>query len=112
MEKSRRRTLLPGVSSAGTPPAVVIDARAVIARARRRAALRDIADLLLLGCVDGLFLRYPHTHIPLLSRADTLALLVIVHAAFIGYVWIARTFPRWQARRVASTWCVAERARL
>src|SRR5207253_530715 len=52
MEKPDRRSLLPGVRDAGTPPAVVIDSRAVIARARRRAAVRDVLDLVLLLCDD------------------------------------------------------------
>src|SRR5258706_4937689 len=40
MEKPVRRTLLPGVSDAGAPPLVIIDSRAVVARARRRAIVR------------------------------------------------------------------------
>jgi hypothetical protein len=111
MGKPRRRDLLPGVSDAGEPTAVLVDARTTVTRARCRAAARDVVDLLLLGCVDGLFLRYPNTHVPLLTRAATLGLLLLVHAAFIASVWAARAFPRWRARRVASTWCIAERRR-
>jgi hypothetical protein len=29
----------------------------------------------------------------------------------VGYVWLARALPRWTARRVASTWSLAERTR-
>jgi hypothetical protein len=108
---THRRALLPGVSPAAVPPPVVVDARSAIARARRRAIFRDVLDLLLLGSVDGLFFRYPHTHIPMLSRGETLALLLVVHALFVTHAWAARALPRWRARRVAATWCVAERAK-
>ena len=104
--------LLPGVTAAVPPPAVVIDAHAAIRRARFHAIVRDAFDVALLVCVDVLFLRYPHTHIPLLSREDTVGLLLLVHALFIAHAWAARAFPRWRARRVAATWCAAERMRL
>ena len=111
MEKPARHTLLPGVTVAQTAPAVVFQSRKVLASARRRAALRDIFDLFLLVCVDGLFLRWPRAHVPGLDRIDSLFLLAAVNAALIGYIWLARAFPRWRARRVAATWCVAERSR-
>ena len=111
MERPVRRSLLPGVSDAGVPPPVVIDSRAVVARARRRAIVRDVIDLLLLVCVDGLFLRWNHAHVPLLDRHDSLLVLLALNAMLIGYVWLVRALPRWTARRVASTWCLAERTR-
>jgi hypothetical protein len=111
MEKSVRRTLLPGVSDAGAPPPVVIDSRRVVAGARRRAIVRDVVDLLLLVCVDGLFLRWPLAHVPFLDRHDSLLVLLGLNAMLLGYVWLARAVPRWTARRVATTWCLAERAR-
>ena len=111
MEKPVRRILLPGVSGAGAPPPVVIDSRAVVTRARRRAVVRDVIDLLLLVCVDGLFLRWPHAHVPLLDRHDSLLVLLGLNAMLLGYVWLVRAIPRWTARRVAATWCLAERAR-
>jgi hypothetical protein len=112
MEKPDRRSLLPGVRDAGTPPAVVLDSRAVIARARRRAAVRDVLDLVLLLCVDGLFLGWPRTHVPLLGRDDSLLALLVLNAATIAFVWLTRALPRWRARRVATTWCAAERSRV
>ena len=111
MEKPVRRILLPGVSDAGVPPPVVIDSRVVVARARRRAIVRDVIDLLLLVCVDGLFLRWPHAHVPFLDRYDSLLVLLGLNAMLVGYVWLARALPRWTARRVASTWSLAERTR-
>jgi len=111
MEKPVQRSLLPGVRDAGAPPAIVIDSRAVIARARRRAAFRDVLDLVLLLCVDGLFLGWPRAHVPLLGRHDSLLLLVGLNATMIAFLWLARAIPRWRARRVAATWCVAERTR-
>jgi len=63
MEKPARCDLLPGVSQSGSPPEVICETRRVVTLARRRAALRDMLDLLLLSGVDGLFLRWPHAHI-------------------------------------------------
>lgn len=112
MEKPGRRILLlPGVRDAGAPPAVVVDSRKVIARARRRAALRDLLDLLLLGCVDGLFLQWPRAHVPGLDRAESILVIGAVNGAMLAYLWLARTVPAWRARRVAGTWCAAERSR-
>ena len=111
MEKPVRRSLLPGVRDAGTPPAIVVDSRVVIARARRRAALRDVLDLVLLLCVDGLFLGWPRTHVPLLGRSDSLLVLLALNAATIAFVWLTRALPRWRATRVAETWTAAERSR-
>jgi len=112
MEKPVRPNLLPGVSDARTPPAVVFQSRKVIAKARRRAAARDVLDLLLLFCVDGLFLRWPMAHVPGLDRADSLLLLAAINVMLIGYIWVVRALPRWTARRVAATWCVAEQSRM
>jgi len=112
MEKPAQRILLPGVNDARTPPAVVFQSRTVIAKARRRAALRDVLDLLLLACVDGLFLRWPLAHVPGLDRADSLLLLLAINVMLIAYIWVMRALPRWTARRVAATWCVAEQSRM
>ena len=112
MEKPARRSLLPGVADVRTPPAVVFQSRSVIVRARRRAALRDVLDLLLLGCVDGLFLRWPRAHVPGLDRVDSLLVLASVNTMLFLTMWLTRTVPRWRARRVASTWCIAERSRM
>ncbi|MGH9419147.1 MAG: hypothetical protein ACRD3J_04175 [Thermoanaerobaculia bacterium] len=111
MERPVRRTLLPGVSDAGAPPPVNTDSRAVVARARLRAIVRDVIDLLLLVCVDGLFLRWPLAHVPLLDRHDSLLVLVVLNALLLVYLWLTRSLPRWTARRVATTWSLAERAR-
>ncbi len=111
MEKPKRRTLLPGVSDSGTAPEIAFHSRRVVISARRRAALRDVFDLLLLACVDGLFLRWPHAHIPTLDRVDTLAILAIINALLIANVWSARLLPRWRARRLAATWSNSERNR-
>jgi hypothetical protein len=106
-----RRELLPGVSPDGTDPNIVFQSRPVINSARRRAALRDVFDLILLAGVDALFIRWSHAHIPLLDRAETMLVLAIANLALIVYVWSARTLPRWRARRLAATWSSAERNR-
>jgi hypothetical protein len=111
MERPVRRTLLPGVTDAGVSPLVLIDSRAVVARARRRAIVRDVIDLSLLVSVDGLFLRWPLAHVPFLDRYDSLLVLLGLNAMLVVYVWLVRAMPRWAARRVATTWCMAERAR-
>ena len=112
MEKPVRRSLLPGVADVRTPPAVVFHSQKVIAGARRRAAIRDVLDLLLLASVDGLFLRWPLARVPGLDRVDSLLLLAAMNAMLLGYIWLSRALPRWSARRIASTWCVAERSRM
>ena len=109
MKKNARRELLPGVSHAESPPNVVFQSRLVVARARRRALLRDVLDLVLLFAVDLLFVRFPQTHVPLLARRDSLSVLIGLNAALLVYVWFARALPRWRARRVASTWNADER---
>lgn len=112
MEKPGQRSLLlPGVRDAGSPPAVVFESRRVIAGARRRAVFRDALDLLLLGCVDGLFIEWPRAHVPMLDRYESVMIIAAVNAAMLTYLYVARTFPAWRARRVASTWCANERTR-
>ena len=106
-----RHELLPGVSRDDTAPVMVFESRPVIASARRRAALRDVLDVVLLAAVDALFIRWPHARMPLLGRADTLLILAIVNVVMIAYLYSARTLPRWRARRLASTWSEAERSR-
>ena len=112
MEQPARPHLLPGVSIAGEPPQVVFESRRVVRRARLRAALRDAADLLLLVGVDAFFVRWPRAHVPLLDRHDTVSVLLVVNALLIAYLWLSRRVPQWYARRVSSTWCVAERNRI
>jgi hypothetical protein len=107
-----RRELLPGVAEGPIPPSVVFHSRQIIKRARRRAAFRDAFDLVLLGSVDALFLEWPGAHVPTLGRDESLFLLAGVNFAMLGAIWLARAVPRWRARRVATTWCPAERTRL
>jgi hypothetical protein len=106
-----KRPLLPGVSAAANPPAVIVQSRKVIRRARIRAILRDIFDVLLLVGVDWFFIRWPRAHVPFLDRHESVLVLLGVNAALLSYVFLARAVPRWRARRVASTWSFTERAR-
>ena len=108
----QRRSLLPGVADAPVPPTVVFQSRRVIVRARRRAAFRDVIDLLILVSVDALFLQWPRAHVPALDREQSLMLLAAANVAMVSVIWVARTLPRWKARRVSATWCPAERTRL
>jgi len=111
MEKPARPDLLPGVSQSASPPEVLCKSRSAISSARRRAALRDVFDLLLLASVDGLFLRWPHAHVPMLDRDQTALIVAAANALVITYMWSARRLPRWRARRLASTWSSAEQNR-
>jgi hypothetical protein len=111
MERSARRTLLPGVTDADAGPDIVFESRRVIASARRRAVAHDVFDLLLLAGVDGLFLRWPHAHLPVLGREETMLVLLGVNALLIAYMWSSRAIPRWRAKRLAATWSVSERNR-
>lgn len=90
---------------------VVCDSRRVVARARRLAIVRDSAQVVMLAGVDWLFQNWPSTHIPLLTRDDSLVVLGIVNMLTIAHVWASRAWPRWNARRIAATWCVSERKR-
>jgi hypothetical protein len=107
-----RQNFLPGVTAGGSEPMVVFDSRRVVARARRMAIARDVAQVVLLACVDWLFQNWPSTHIPLLSRNDSLMLLGIVNLVTIAHIWACRAVPRWRAHRIAMTWCARERERL
>jgi len=108
----RRADLLPGVAQAAVPPRVVTDSRRIVARARRRAAVRDVFDLLLLAGVNAIFVRWPDAHVPFLGRHETMLVLAAMNAVLLLCVLTARTLPRWRARRVAATWNAGERRRI
>jgi hypothetical protein len=91
---------------------VVCDSRRVVARARRVAMARDAAQIVLLAGVDWLFSNWPSTHIPLLSRSDSLVVLGIVNLLIVFHIWFMRALPKWRSRRIATTWCARERIRL
>lgn len=106
-----RQPLLPGVSPEPCPPVVVIDSRAAVRRAKIRAAVIDGIQVALVGGVDWLVLYFPHTHVPFFDRGHSLAILAGVNVVIIAYLALARTLPRWRAKRVAVTWNAAERER-
>ena len=91
---------------------VLCDSRRVVARARRVAMARDAVQIVLLAGGDWLFSNWPSTHIPLLSRSDSLVVLGIANFATIAHVWLVRALPKWSTRRIAATWCTAERDKL
>ena len=106
-----RRDLLPGIVTDACPPLVVFDSKRAIKRARRRAILRDLAQLVLLAGVDWMFVRWPYSHVPSLDRAQTLFVVALLNAGLLTHIIVSRTFPKWSARRIAATWCLSERAR-
>lgn len=104
--------LLPGVTTSACPPAVVCDAKAEIRRARRRAVLRDAGQVALLFGVDYLFMRWPESRVPFLDREQSLRLLTGSNLMIAAHLWFARfVLPKWNARRIASTWSRAEQKR-
>ena len=104
--------LLPGVSPLEAEPKVVFQSGKLIRRARLRASIRDAADLFLLLLIDALFIGWPHAHVPLLGRSDSVIVLLVANAVIIAAVWLMRRVPQWRARRLASTWSASERQRL
>lgn len=106
-----QRDLLPGVRPDRCPPAILLDSRREIARARRWAAARDIANLFFLGAVDYVFLYWPSSHITLLDREQSLLVVAATNGVVLTHMMLSRVFPKWSAKRIATTWCLAERAR-
>lgn len=107
-----KHELLPGVTTAACPPDVVCDARGTIRSARRRAVMRDAAQIALLVAVDYLFVRWPEARMPFLDRNQSLTLLELTNAAVAAHLWCARVLmPRWSAKRIAATWSRAEQKR-
>ncbi len=107
----RRNELLPGITSTDCPPTVVFDSRRAIERARRRADIRDAAQLFILAAVDWLVLRWPSAHVPGLGRHGSMMVVVAVNALFVLHVVLSRWLPRWSASRVAATWSAHEQSR-
>ena len=106
-----KRDLLPGVLDDTCPPAVVFDSRRAIRRARLYAAIRDLAQLSLLGGLDYYYLTRPLVHLPFVDRDSSAIILAAFHAAIITQMFLSRAFPKWEAKRIAKTWRLAERTR-
>ncbi len=103
--------LLPGVVTDSCPPAVVIDSRHTVRKARRRALFRDVANLVILGAVDYVSLRWPAAHIPLVNREQSMLLVGLLNATVVTHIVMTRVAARLAARRIAATWSLRERAR-
>ena len=104
-----KNELLPGVSTRSCPPRVACDAHDAIKRARRRAWVRDGIQITLLLGVDYLFVHWPESRLPFMDRGTSLSFLRGVNFAMAGHLWLARTLPKWTAKRIASTWSRPER---
>ena len=104
--------VLPGVEGPGSyRPARAIGVEETIRSARRRAAVHDLLDALVLIGVDAAFLFWPDARLPFTSRGVTVTLLIGVHLLFLASILFTRRWPLWRARLVASTWSRAEQAR-
>jgi hypothetical protein len=106
-----RKDLLPDVSPERPGPDVIFDSRRAIVRARRRAFLRDLGQVVLLLGVDYVFQNWPSTHIPFITREQSILAIAFLNAGVMTHVTASRIFPRWSARRIATTWSLPERAR-
>ena len=104
-----KNELLPGVSTSDCPPRVVCDAHDAIRRARRRAWIRDGVQISLLLAVDYLFVHWPESRMPFLTRHTSLECLRGVNLGIVAHLWLARALPKWSARRIAATWSRPER---
>jgi hypothetical protein len=111
MARPVAENLLPGVLAGKPLRPVIIDGNREIRRARTRAGLRDLFDLTTLLLVDYLFASWPHTHVPFLTRHDSLVILVSANFLIVAWALIARNLPRWRAQRIATTWSSSERTR-
>lgn len=106
------RQLLPGTRGPEvTPPRGRWRGIDEVKVARRRADLRDLADVVVFLAVDVLYIAWPSTHIPFLTRDDTSLILAAVHILFAAWLTASRVVPRWRAHRIADTWSDRERRR-
>ena len=103
------RELLPGVTTASCPPAVVCDAHAAFRKARRRAFARDAITIALILAIDILFVRWPESRLPFADRTHSLTILQATNALLVAQLWLMRAIPRLWARRIAATWSRSER---
>jgi len=110
MRVSPPSDLLPG---AGGPellaPRPVFKPAPVVQTARRTRLFRDAIDLLFLVLLDTFFFLWPAAHIPTMSRGASAVVLIVVHALVLTHIVTSRIFPRWRARKIASTWSEVER---
>jgi hypothetical protein len=105
--------LLPGVSQTAVPPSVSMRNLAVtVEQARYDRFVRDAVDVLLLLLVDTLFLAWPTSHIPFLSRELSGAILVAAHVGLIAHFVVTRSLPRYRAQRIAQTWSATEQSKV
>jgi len=103
------RELLPGVTAASCPPAVLCDAHAALRKARQRANVRNAITLLLFIATDALFIHWPEARLPFANRGQSLTMLWAMNALLLTDLWLMRAIPRWSARRIAATWSRSER---
>lgn len=112
MPAARNRDLLPGVKQQGVPPTPAArDLASVIQKARFKRLVRDVVDVLLLLLVDVLFLAWPGSHVPFLSRQVSGNLLILAHLAVMAHWIITRSAPGLRAKRIAETWSSDEKAK-
>jgi hypothetical protein len=109
---SQPSELLPGVGGPhSTPPRQVHNPANHIRKARHRAAIRDLVDIMVLIAVDIFFLSWPAARIPYLTRDGSLVVLLFLHVVVVVSWLRTRWYSRWRAERIAGTWDDSERRR-
>ena len=110
MKAKRPSDLLPGAAGPDlVAPRAVFKPAPVLKTARRTRMVRDFIDILFLLVLDAFFFLWPATHIPTMSRRASALVLILVHALVITHIITSRVFPKWRARKIASTWSEAEK---
>lgn len=102
--------LLPGAAGPDlVAPRPVFKPAPIVQTARRTRMFRDAVDILFLVVLDAFFFLWPATHIPTMSRRASALVLILVHALVVTHIITSRIFPKWRARKIASTWSEAEK---
>lgn len=110
MKPSPPSDLLPGAAGPDVvAPRPVFNPAPVVQTARRTRTVRDAIDILFLVILDTFFFLWPAAHIPTMSRGTSAVVLILVHALVLTHIITSRFFPRWRARKIASTWSEAEK---
>jgi len=111
-DNTQQKGLLPGAGGPhASPPTPRTNAQHQVRQVRRAAAIRDTIDSVLLLVVDVFFFFWPEAHVPFLSRASSVLVLILANVLLVGFWVVTRSIPRWRARRIAKSWDSEERSK-
>lgn len=109
---AKQKDLLPGAAGPrASAPVPRTNAQHQVQKVRRAASIRDTIDSVLLIAVDVFFFLWPEAHIPFLSRASSVLVLILANVLLVGFWVVTRSIPRWRARRIAKSWDSEERSK-